>query len=128
MKYLLDTNILVDHIRGLNRIPSGLIKDGFATSVISVAELLYGAEKSSNRRGNLRMIWEAVSDLQIEVLDINTPVVEEYAKVRIELEKEGQRLENFDLLIAATAVSSEVTLVTNNKKHFDRIKNLKLLK
>lgn len=126
--YLLDTNIIVDHIRGINRVPYGLIEQGLALSVISLAELFVGAEKSADQRKNLSLVWEAVSNLQIEVLDVNTPVVEEYAKIRNQLENSGQRLENFDLLIAATALSYEVTLVTNNKRHFSRIQDLKLLK
>ncbi|MCX6783609.1 MAG: type II toxin-antitoxin system VapC family toxin [candidate division WWE3 bacterium] len=127
MSYLLDTNVVIDHIRKRSRIQRGLIKDGLSLSIISLAELFHGAVKSSNSKFNLELIYSTITDWKIEVLKVDTPVSLEYAEIRNELEKSGQKLENFDILIAATARIYNKTLVTNNRKHFERIKNLKIL-
>ena len=65
------------------------------------------------------------SNLQIINLENNT--IFQFGQIKAELEKAGQRLEDFDLLIASTAMVNNFTLVTENKKHFRRIKKLKLL-
>lgn len=60
-----------------------------------------------------------VKELDIKVIDI-------YAKYRAELETSGQRLDEFDLLIASTAIINNLKLITRNLSHFKRIKNLQL--
>lgn len=42
------------------------------------------------------------------------------------LQKDGKVIDDFDLLIGATAVSFDLIMVTNNINHFNRIKHLKL--
>ena len=49
----------------------------------------------------------------------------EYGTIRAALEKRGERLDDMDILIAATAVQESITLLTENKKHFARIPHLK---
>ena len=47
-----------------------------------------------------------------------------FAAIKVYLEKKGKRLEDFDLLIAVTALVNNLTLVTYNKRHFERIEGL----
>jgi tRNA(fMet)-specific endonuclease VapC len=49
-----------------------------------------------------------------------------YAKERCRLERIGRRVDDFDLLIGATAIHHGLTLVTNNTKHFQRLNGIKL--
>lgn len=49
-----------------------------------------------------------------------------YGCLKAKLEQQGQRIDDFDLLIGATAVQNEMVMVTSNTKHFDRIPNIRL--
>ncbi len=50
----------------------------------------------------------------------------EYGEIRWQLERTGQRIDNMDLLIAATALHEDLILVTGNTRHFDRIPGLRI--
>ena len=126
IRYLIDTDISVDHIRGRKYLPSEIISES-AISIINLAELLYGAYKSLNPKKNLHNIDELLG-LGIEIKNINIEVVDVYAQLKADLERTGQRLDEFDLLIGACAKANALTLVTRNIKHFKRIKGLKLYK
>ncbi|PIP64543.1 VapC toxin family PIN domain ribonuclease [Candidatus Roizmanbacteria bacterium CG22_combo_CG10-13_8_21_14_all_33_16] len=126
MKYLLDTNVLINHLRGKNRIDKTIIKSGVAISIITWAELIYGTYKSVNKEKSLAIIKALIEDLQITILSLNEKVVFQYAELKVELEKTGKILDDFDLLIAATAMTNKITLVTHNTKHFRRISTLKV--
>ncbi|OGM31678.1 hypothetical protein A2803_04585 [Candidatus Woesebacteria bacterium RIFCSPHIGHO2_01_FULL_44_21] len=125
MKYLLDTNILVDYLRGRSKLDEMLVKEGSAVSVITLSELYYGAYKSMNPKKGAKEIEETVKDLSLGIIQLenNTKI---YGKIKAFLEKKGKRLEDIDLFIAATAISNNLTVVTNNKKYFRRIPKLKL--
>lgn len=125
MKYLADSDVLIDHIRGRDRLGSSMITEGLGMSIISLGELLSGAYKSSNPEKSLKEIDQLFS-LGITVENLSREVIDNYARIRVTLEKSGQRLDQFDLLIAATAIMNNLTLITRNKKHFQRIKGLKL--
>ena len=123
MKYLLDTNVLIAMFRGRQTIREAILKAGFSecgVSEISVAELLVGAYKNGYEKHvhEVRFVKN-----QFSVIPISDSV-EKYARIRAQLEADGVRLDNFDLLIAATAITEGMTLVTHNTKHFERIPRL----
>ena len=60
------------------------------------------------------------------MVDVSRTVVETFALLRVQLEREGQRLDDFDILIAATALNLGYTLVTDNVRHFERIPGLRV--
>jgi len=128
VKYLLDTNILIDHIRGRKEIDIGILKKGVGISIITLGELYYGSQKSSNPQKTLDLIRRLLHDLGLQVQILDEETVFEFGKIKAELEAKGMRLEDFDLLIAATAKIGNFTLVTENLKHFKRIAGLKLYK
>lgn len=126
-KYLIDTNVIIDFWRGeLSLSDTNLLKDA-SVSVITICELCYGAQKSSNRVKNREQIDEFLTDFKIGILSIDYAVAETYGDMRAILEKGGKRIEDLDLLIAATAVVNNKILVTGNIKHFKRIKDLELI-
>lgn len=126
MKYLLDTNILVDHIRGKEVINQVFIGDKVAISIITLAELIHGVYKSDNPKNSLSKIDYTLDKLNLQVEDLSEDIVHTFGEIKANLEKQGQRLEDFDLLIAATAIVNNLILVTRNIKHFKRIKGLRL--
>ncbi len=126
MKYLLDTDVIVNQLRGKRKIKENIIQEGTAISIITLGELLYGAEKSANKENSLAIINGFISDLQVEILGLNQEVMQIYAKTKKSLEVSGKRLDEFDLLIGATANAYSLSIVTLNLRHFKRIPNLKI--
>lgn len=127
-KYLLDTNICI-YIRQ-NRPEQVMsrfrrLRPGEAgLSVITFGELICGANKSPQRLEALKHLRE-LSTL-IPALPLPETAAESYGLIRAELEAEGEMIGNNDLWIAAHALASGLTLVTNNENEFRRIRNLPL--
>lgn len=127
MRFLLDTNIVSDLVRS----PSGKIAERISkvgeqqvcTSVIVAAELRYGAAKKRSLR--LTSQLEAVLGA-IEVVALEEPVDAAYGMIRADLERNGRPIGANDLLIAAHALTLNLTLVTDNEREFSRIDNLRI--
>ena len=126
MKYLLDTDVVVNQLRGKTKIKENIIEKGATISIITFGELLYGAEKSTNKENSLVIINGFISDLQIDILGLNQEIMQIYAKTKKSLEGAGKRLDEFDLLIGATAVFHSMTIATLNLRHFKRIPGLRI--
>jgi len=125
MRYLLDTSVIVNHLRGKKPIKIDFLENGSAVSIITQAELFYGAYKSSNSLTNLKKLKAMFLDLGIEIITLTQEIIEQYGKIKADLEKQGKKLDEFDLLIAATAIERNLILVSNNLSHFKRISSLK---
>lgn len=128
MHYLLDTNICIyiikkHPIKVLNRLRKQSIGE-VAVSSITVAELEYGADKSSRPEQNRNALLAFLSPL--EILAFDEMAVLHYGEIRAYLEKTGKIIGAMDVLIAAYARSISLTLVTNNTKEFSRVPNLRL--
>jgi tRNA(fMet)-specific endonuclease VapC len=126
MNYLLDTNICIYFLKGRYGLVERIEKIGFDNlfiSEITVAELKYGAEKSAYPNRNRPVINELVD--RFKLLPIYS-ALDVYAKEKARLKKEGNIVDDLDLLIRATAVVNEMILVTNNEKQFDRLQNIKV--
>ena len=123
VKYLLDTDHAIDLFRGNGILERWIAEEGvesFAISEISLAEMSVYAAKSKLEKHRRQI---AFLEKYFSILPFYAH--EEYGAIRAALEKQGKRLDDMDILIAATAVRESVTLLTENKKHFSRIPNLK---
>jgi tRNA(fMet)-specific endonuclease VapC len=124
---MLDTNIVSDLIRN----PAGkaaarlrAVGDhGLAVSIITAAELRFGAAKSGSPPLLSRV--EAILDT-LDVLPFDVPADAEYANIRIELETSGKPIGPNDLLIAAHARSLGTTIVTADATEFSRVRGLNI--
>jgi tRNA(fMet)-specific endonuclease VapC len=124
-RYMLDTNIVSDIIRnpaGKSAARLRAVGDyGLAVSIITAAELRFGAAKS----GSPRLLSRVETLLQtLDVLPFDVPADAEYASVRVELETAGKPIGPNDLLIAAHARSLGATIVTANPAEFSRVRGL----
>ena len=126
MKCLLDTDIVVNYLRGNNKLNEKIVKEGMTISIITFGELLYGAHKSINKENSLKIIHEFISDLQVDILGLNQEIMDIYANTKALLEEKGKKLDEFDLLIGATARFHSLPLVTLNLRHFQRIPGLRI--
>lgn len=125
-KYLLDTNICVSLLRGNKEVAHKLIEMGEGScclSIITLYELLFGAYYSGHEEQEVVKVKEFVSRFPVVSL---MGAAEEYAKRKAQLRSSGIMIDEFDLLIAATALSEHYVLVTDNIKHFQRIGDLKI--
>lgn len=125
MPYLLDTNIVSDLVRNPNgRVAQRIREFGetqMCTSIIVAAELRFGAAKS----GSARLSDQVATILDaMNVLPFEPPADRTYARLRHELEAQGQPIGANDLLIAAQAVTADLVLVTANEREFGRIGTL----
>jgi predicted nucleic acid-binding protein len=93
-------------------------------SVITLMELYYGAYKSEKLSSNLAKVRTIESTF--EIIPNGKESAENFGMLKSSLEKSGARLDDFDLTIASCALAHNLTLVTNNVKHFSRIEGLKI--
>lgn len=124
--YLLDTNIVSYWMRGDARILErleGHPPSELGLSSITLAEILYGIEKSPSRKSERRdRIARILSQLQLHPFD--EAAARRYATVRARLEESGQPISERDTQIAAVALSRRLTVVTNNAREFGRVAGL----
>ena len=128
MEYLLDTNICIYIIKKkpaevFEKFKNLTIGD-VGISSITLAELQYGIEKSSNAEKNREALEKFLTP--IEIIDYGYEATLEYGKIRAELEKKGIVIGPLDMLIASHAKSLGMILVTNNVKEFERVGALKI--
>ena len=127
LAYLLDTNILSDLVRNPQGVVAAQIttvgEDSVCTSVIVAAELRYGAIKSNSAKlaERIDLILSA-----LEILPLETPADRQYAVLRHHLTHQGTPIGPNDLLIAAQALASDLTVVTANARVFSRAPGLKV--
>jgi tRNA(fMet)-specific endonuclease VapC len=93
-------------------------------SVITLGELLYGAEKSQHRAQAMRQLGELVT--LIPAIPLPREAGDAYGTIRAALETEGITIGNNDLWIAAHAKTAGLTLVTNNEREFKRVAGLRV--
>ncbi len=129
MKYILDTNICIylikqrpaEVLEHLQKCTPGEI----GLSSITVSELEYGVQKSSRPRENRIALAGFLAPL--EILPYDDTAAAKYGEIRFDLEQQGKPIGAMDLLIAAHALSRQLTLVTNNEREFRRVANLKVV-
>jgi tRNA(fMet)-specific endonuclease VapC len=128
MKFLLDTDICiyiikkkpVEVLQKFREYPVGDI----GLSSITLAELKYGVQKSKQSSRNARALEKFLVPLSISEFDYKA--ANAYGKVRAELETQGTPIGPLDTLIAAHALSLNLTLITNNVREFSRVSGLKV--
>jgi tRNA(fMet)-specific endonuclease VapC len=89
------------------------------------AELLYGARKSERSAHNLRVLERLFA--QFRSLAFDDACSHQYGVIRAELERVGRPIGPYDMMIAATAIVADLTLVTHNTSEFSRVADLKLM-
>jgi len=126
MIYLLDTNICIHFLRGKFDLYNKFEQAGWencAISEITLAELFFGAENSSNPSKNIQLVNKFTEQLTILPVYNAIPI---YASEKVRLRKSGTMISDFDLLIGTTAVANDLIMITENIKEFERIKSIKL--
>jgi tRNA(fMet)-specific endonuclease VapC len=125
--FLLDTDTVIFSLKGHSAVRVNLrrhVHDPLKICVITFMELYYGAFKSRQTVGNFAKI--KTLEQATEIIPIGMETAELFGTLKAQLENSGERLDDFDLIIAACALANNLTLVSNNTAHFERIADLKL--
>lgn len=127
LKYMLDTNIVIYTFKN----KPVVVKEAFeryygqsCLSTVTLMELIYGAEKSSNPERNLSVIEGFVS--RIDAISYDDIAANHTGQIRAELAKNGTPIGPYDQMIAGHARSQGLILVTNNMREFERVPGLRL--
>lgn len=97
--------------------------DSLFISEITLAELKFGVANSQNIEKNSLALNNFLTGVQILPIFDGIDI---YAKEKARLKKSGKPVDDFDLLIGSTAIANDLILVTNNTKHFENLKRIKL--
>jgi tRNA(fMet)-specific endonuclease VapC len=127
MSYLVDTDVVANALKGRpeeTTLLTNLSPQGLAISLITYGEIYdgiyHGRDPQTNERNFLQFLrW-------VDVVSLNRTVMKQFARLRGHLRRAGQIIPDPDILIAATALHHDLTLVTHNTRHFSRIPDLKL--
>lgn len=125
MKYVLDTNTCIYALKLQGRVTDRLrdhSPDEIGATIITVAELWFGARKSARPEATRREIDAFLGPLG--VLPFDRGAAEAYAGLRFALERAGRPIGERDLLIASIAVARGLTVVTHNVSEFGRVPGL----
>ena len=127
MSYLIDSDRVAEFLKGIPstiRLISSLPQDELAISLITYGEIYegiyFGTDPRKHEQGFLIFLR------LVRVLPLNKRIVKRFAQLRGNLRSQGQMIGQMDLLIAATALTHNLILVTGNKRHFARIPGLNL--
>ena len=127
LKFMLDTNICIftiknrpEHVREAFTLHHGQL----CISTVTLMELVYGAEKSSNPQRNLGVVEGFAA--RLEVLKYDQEAAAHTGQLRAELAKAGTPIGPYDQMIAGHARSQGLILVTNNTREFERVPGLRV--
>ncbi|MBM1200133.1 type II toxin-antitoxin system tRNA(fMet)-specific endonuclease VapC [Pseudomonas fragi] len=127
LKFMLDTNICIfviknrpEYVRSYFRVHEGQL----CISTVTLMELIYGAEKSSNPEQNLRVIEGFAARLEVLAYDQFAAI--HTGQLRAELARTGKPIGPYDQMIAGHARSQGLILVTNNTREFERVPGLRI--
>ena len=127
LKFMLDTNICIftiknrpEHVREAFNAHHGQL----CISTVTLMELVFGAEKSSNPQRNLAVIEGFAA--RLEVLKYDWEAAANTGQLRAELSKLGTPIGPYDQMIVGHARSLGLVLVTNNTREFERVPGLRI--
>lgn len=120
-----DTDVLIDFLEGCSpgsdAVSAALAAGQLQTTVISCYELLSGARPPRKRAAAQALLQG------IKILSLDEAMAYRAADLRAELEAEGALVGMADLLIAGIVLAHGATLLTRNRRHFERIPQLSLV-
>ena len=127
LKYMLDTDISIYTIKKRPEKVQATFKrhaGQMCISTVTLGELIYGAERSSQPERNLDVVEGFAA--RLEVLSFEPHDAAHFGQLRAELASNGNLIAPYDLMIAGHARTRGLILVTNNNREFDRVPGLRL--
>jgi Predicted nucleic acid-binding protein, contains PIN domain len=128
MKYLIDTDWTIHYLNGKQSIVDQLValrKEGLAISVTSLAEVYEGVYYSRDPKSSQEGLNNFLK--LVSILPDSDEIAKIFGKLRGGLRKKGELIDDFDLMIASTALHHNLIVLTNNRKHFERVEGLEII-
>jgi tRNA(fMet)-specific endonuclease VapC len=128
VRYLVDTDWVIHYLNGHPEIVARiqhLITQGLALSFVSLAELYEGIFHSRDPQKSEQGLQGFLRG--VELLGIDDAITRIFGRERGRLRAQGKTIGDFDLLIGATALHYGLTVLTNNRRHFELIENLQII-
>ncbi len=128
MKYLVDTDWIILHFRGNTQVArriEELTPDGIGLSIVSMGELyegVYRASDPASHESDLKLILS-----EIDVVYIDDEVCRVFGQQRGRLRATNPDIGDTDFWIGATAIRHNLTLLTNNRRHFEQMQSLSII-
>lgn len=131
MKYLLDTNVMIHLMNKIEPVSSNIMKQNMsdlAISKITMAELAYGVENSAPERQESNRVARAMLLAPFNKINLDDDVIVEYGKAKAYLKQQKiyTPSNEFDIIIAATAIAKDMIVVTENVNDFNKIPGIKI--
>ena len=129
MNYLIDTDWVIDHLNGVEQVTQRLkelVPYGLSLSILPLAELYEGIYHSQNPVQDEQALSRFLTSDMV-VLGIDEEIARTFGKERGRLRQQGRTIGDIDLLIASTCLYHNLTLLTNNRKHFEVVDGLKII-
>jgi len=123
---VIDTNVIIKMLKGDKAAIEILGKiEKIFVPIVVVGELFYGAYKSARKDDNMALFTSVLSTF--EILSVDEPIAVSYALIKTDLMKNGIKIPENDLWIAATAHANDLSLATFDS-HFENISRIKIIK
>lgn len=127
MKYILDTDWIINLLAGRKDTEEKIQQldpQEIVISLITVAEVYESAFNYANPEAHIQSFRQFLNNFKL--LNLNLSIMEKFAEIRAHLRRRGQTISDFDILLGATALHHDLIFLTYNKKHFERIPDLKI--
>jgi predicted nucleic acid-binding protein len=122
MSFLPDTDWLVDALIGRPNAVAAIAQlrsQGLAVSIVSSGEVFAGAVRAPDAHARFAEFRAFLG--RFVMVPLSDPVMEVFANTRADLRRTGRLIPDMDLLIAATALHHDLSLVTRNRRHVERV-------
>lgn len=127
VRYLVDTDWTIHYVNGHPGIVArldALKRDGLGLSLVSLAELYEGVYYSTDPARNERGLTDLLRAVTLIGVDVDTCRL--FGRERGRLRQQRKPIADFDLLIGVTALQHDLTLLTNNRRHFELVGGLRI--
>lgn len=127
MRYLLDTDWIINLLAGKEDAEEKIQRldpEDIGISLVTVAEIYESAYNFANPEAHIQIFRSFLKNFQL--VNLSLPIIEKFAEVRAHLRRKGQMISDIDIFLAATALHHDLVVLTYNKKHFERIPDLRV--
>ncbi len=124
--YLLDTNICISMLKDKYGVREAILKvkpENCYVSEITLGELYYGAAFSDNKGERLKDVAFVAGHFQIIPVSETLPL---FGDIKAQLRREGNLIDDFDILIGCAAIQNNLVMVTDNVKHLNRLPDIQI--
>lgn len=127
-RYFVETSVIVKFLRNKGNAVEVVenLKGELSSSFVCLAELYEGIYRVKNKDRAEKAVSNFFTGLS-EVYGLDREIAENFGQIRAELKRKGKVIEDMDIFLAATCLAHNLTIVTYNAKHFERVKGLKVL-